>query len=256
MMDIRIYIMTHKPFCVPAAEGYYPMQVGRDGSEDFGYLRDDIGDNISRKNHTFCELTGLYWIWKNVKSDVAGLCHYRRYFIQQGKQKICTQKPDEYEMINTQPFYGQKPDALESILLPVSYIEKCMQQYDLIVPGSGMTKYGSVYMHYKSRHCISDWEECGRVVQEKYPEYYPAFLWNQETNIMTMGNMVIGKKAVIDAYCEWLFDILFELEKRIDLSDHDDYQQRVFGFLSERLFRVWVFMQRLKIREESTAMFE
>ncbi|MCI8447103.1 MAG: DUF4422 domain-containing protein [Eubacterium sp.] len=235
-MDIKIYIMTHKPFDVPVAEGYYAMQVGREGNKDLGYLRDDLGEHISQKNRTFCELTGLYWIWKNVKSDVVGLCHYRRYFIQAENKR--------------------KQDQLESMLLPVSYIEQCMQQYDLIVPGSGMTKYGSVFQHYKSRHCVSDWEECGRVIQEKYPQYYPAFLWNQETNIMTMGNMVIGKKAVIDAYCEWLFDILFEVESRIDLTDHDDYQKRIFGFLSERLFRVWVFMQQLKIREESTEMFE
>ena len=69
-MDIKIYIMTHKPFDVPVAEGYYAMQVGREGNKDLGYLRDDLGEHISQKNRTFCELTGLYWIWKNVKSDV------------------------------------------------------------------------------------------------------------------------------------------------------------------------------------------
>lgn len=249
-MDIKIYIMTHKPFEAPSAEGYYPMQVGRHGSEDLGYLRDDLGDHISHKNRSFCELTGLYWIWKNVESDVVGLCHYRRYFVQhENKQELDRQESDGRES-------GRHGLDLESILLPVSYIEQCMQQYDLIVPGSGMTKYGSVYKHYAAKHCAADWEECGRVIQEKYPQYYSAYLWNQDTNIMTMGNMVIGKKAVIDAYCEWLFDILFELEQRIDLTDRDDYQKRVFGFMGERLFRVWVFMQRLKIREESTAMFE
>ncbi len=235
-MDIKIYIMTHKKFAVPKKEGYYPMQVGSIGKENYGYLCDDIGDHISSKNSSFCELTGLYWIWKNTKSDVAGLCHYRRYFAHSGT--------------------GQDTEPLESVMLSEEEIEQYMQHYDLIVPESGMTKYGSVRKHYLARHCITDWEECVRVLREKYPEYYSAFLWNQDTNIMTMANMVIGKKNILDQYCEWLFDILFEVEKRIDLTGRDMYQKRVFGFLSERLFRVWVFMQQLKIREENVITLE
>lgn len=235
-MDTRIYIMTHKAFEAPASDGYFPLQVGSSLGEDLGYLRDDTGDNISGKNPFYCELTGLYWFWKNVTCDIVGLCHYRRYFV--CAEQIADLKP------------------LEEQILPVSYIEECMQRYDLIVPNSGMTSEGSVREHYRLRHHISDWEECGRVIQEKYPQYYPAFLWNQDINFISLGNMVIGKKAVIDEYCEWLFDILFELEARIDITGYDSYQKRVFGFLSERLFRVWLFGNRVRIKEESTVMFE
>lgn len=62
--------------------------------------------------------------------------------------------------------------------------------------------------------------------------------------------MWITRKSMFDKYCEWLFDILFEVEKRIDLTGYDEYQTRVMGFLSERLFRVWLMMQREKITEE------
>ena len=51
----------------------------------------------------------------------------------------------------------------------------------------------------------------------------------------------------VDCYCEWLFNILFECEKRINILDRDDYQKRVFGFLSERLFNVWVTKNQLKV---------
>ena len=53
-------------------------------------------------------------------------------------------------------------------------------------------------------------------------------------------NMFVMKKELFDSYASWLFDILFELEKRIDISSYDNYQKRVYGFLSERLFNVWL----------------
>lgn len=61
--------------------------------------------------------------------------------------------------------------------------------------------------------------------------------------------MFVMKKELFDEYCAWLFDILFELEKRIDISRYDAYQARVFGFLGERLFNVWLEKKKLKIKE-------
>lgn len=59
----------------------------------------------------------------------------------------------------------------------------------------------------------------------------------------------IGKKClIIEKREQWLFDILFTLEKRIDLSEYDDYNKRVFGFLSERLFTVWPDYNREKYK--------
>ena len=214
-----MYIMAHKKFQVPDKNGYIPLQVGSALNEDLGYQKDDTGIQISAKNKTYCELTGMYWIWKNIQCDNVGICHYRRYFVQ-----------DE--------------------LLTIEYVEECLKTYDIIVPDSGMTMYENVYKHYENRHKIKDLNICDEVLLQKYPKDYAAFKWSLERNFMSLGNMVITSKTLYDEYCSWLFDILFEVEKRTNIENYDDYQKRVFGFLSERLFRTWLLNRPLKVREE------
>ena len=79
---------------MPADKMYLPVHVGAEGKKDsdgkdldLGYVKDNTGDNISLKNPSFCELTGLYWAWKNVDSDYIGLAHYRRHFSLSKKSK-------------------------------------------------------------------------------------------------------------------------------------------------------------------------
>lgn len=172
MMDTRIYIMTHKEFQVPQASGYFPLQVGREGKEKLGYLCDNAGENISEKNAFYCELTGLYWMWKNVSCDIAGLCHYRRYFV---KHKA-----------------AQRGSRLEEELLDCAYIGKCLQKYDLIIPNSGMLREKSVRNHYGVHHHLEDLMICGEVLKEKYPEDYPAFAWSLSANLISLGNTMLA----------------------------------------------------------------
>lgn len=77
-----------------------------------------------------------------------------------------------------------------------------------------------------------------------------------ETKLVSIGNMWITRKDIYDRYCCWLFDILFEVENRLDMTGYDAYQQRVFGFLSERLLRIWLIMQRERIWEENVEQME
>lgn len=214
-MDVKIYIATHKQFEMPHVDNcYLPLQVGREVKEDLGYLPDNTGENISEKNAHYCELTGMYWIWKNDQSDIVGLCHYRRYLIQKGN------------------------------ILSEDDIRKSMEYYDMILPDSGMSKYRNVYEHYCSRHQEKDLLCCLEVLKERWPEYETAFLWALSSNLISMGNIMIARRTIFDAYCAWLFDILFEVERRTDFSEYDDYQSRLFGFLSERLLRAWIMMQK------------
>lgn len=79
-MDIKILVAAHKKYWMPSDDVYMPLQVGAEGKESLGYTPDNTGDNICSKNPNYCELTGLYWAWKNLDCQYIGLCHYRRYF--------------------------------------------------------------------------------------------------------------------------------------------------------------------------------
>ncbi len=85
--EVKIIIATHKKYKMPTDNMYLPLHVGAEGKKDkdgielnLGYIKDNTGENISELNSSFCELTGLYWAWKNLNSDYIGLAHYRRHF--------------------------------------------------------------------------------------------------------------------------------------------------------------------------------
>lgn len=227
-MNLKILVATHKKYQMPLDEIYLPLHVGKEGKEFIGYEGDDTGDNISLKNSNYCELTGLYWAWKNLDCEYIGLCHYRRYF----SQKKLFRKNKKFDMI-----------------LNKNEIEKIMKQYDLIVPKKRNYYIETVYTHYKNAHYEKDLLEIKNIIFEKYPEFLESFNEIMNGKTMYLYNMFIMEKNNFDDYCEWLFDILFELENRVNISEYDTYQKRIFGFLSERLFNIWILQKKIKLKE-------
>jgi len=87
---------------------------------------------------------------------------------------------------------------------------------------------------------IETLDETRNIIEEKYPEYLTEFDQLKTRTSAHMFNMFIMKKEVLDAYCKWLFDILFELENRIDVTQYEAFHARFFGRVSERLLDVWI----------------
>lgn len=225
-MDTQMWVITHKNYPGVSDDLYRTLHVGRALSQDLGYTGDDTGDNISLKNRNYCELTGLYWLWKNNQCDIIGVCHYRRFFLEKGR------------------------------MLTKEYIEKTLNDYDIIVPTCGMVKEENVRKQYAANHYEEDFDICRDVISEKYPEYVEAFDIMAESKLLNFCNMIITRKNIFDDYCKWLFDVLFEVEKRVDISDRDDYQKRIFGFLSERLIKVWLIKNEYKVKEQNVKMMD
>lgn len=219
MINLKLYVVTHKSIdAIP--KGRECIGVGPNKSIQGVNIYDNVGINISEKNKTYCELTALYWIWKNLDNDFVGLEHYRRFF--------CFNS-----LIRNKP-------------LTVKKIEKILNKCDIILPKK-ISLRSSVFDHYKNSHCIEDLLICRNVIDRLYPSYLTDFDKCMRSKSISAYNMFICSKKIIDDYCEWLFPILFEAEKLIDISGRDQYQTRVFGFLSERLFNVWLGHNKFKI---------
>ncbi len=224
-MSTKIFVMTHKLFEGPKDSMYVPLQVGHalHGTLDHAYLTDDGGeDNISVQNPYFSELTGMYWVWKNYKgADNVGICHYRRF-----------------------PVIRDHPDGPER-LMTGSDCERILRDYDLITTEK-LTLHSNYYEGFAVDHNLHDLQVTQEVIREKYPAYGAVFDRLVHDNKVYFGNICVMPKALYDKYCSWLFDILFEVQRRIDVTGYDGYRKRVFGFLSEFLQMVWVQVNRLQ----------
>ena len=61
--------------------------------------------------------------------------------------------------------------------------------------------------------------------------------------------MFVMKKNYFDRWCSWIFDVLFELENRLDISGYSPYDARVFGFVAERLLDVWLITNKVRYKD-------
>ncbi|QBQ63411.1 DUF4422 domain-containing protein [Actinobacillus indolicus] len=234
MTKIKILIATHKAYDFPNDVCYLPIQVGKANcSLDLGVESDDSGENISDKNPNFCELTALYWGWKNLENyEYIGLVHYRRYF--SGLE------------LNLK---GKKIASQSELLADLAI-------YDVIVAKKRNYYIESVYTHYKNAHFIKDLDITKQIIEQYFPEYMSAFHQVMERKTLHLFNMFVMSREHFVQYCEWLFSILFKLEKQIDISSYDNYQKRVFGFIAERLFNVWLVKNQLKLKERKVVSLE
>ena len=223
--DVKVIVATHKPYWMPTDPLYVPVQVGAEGKDSLGFTRDNTGENISSKNANYCELTGLYWAWKNLNCGYLGLAHYRRHFTM---------------MKGT----GDRRDAIS-----LDQARGMLTGCDVLLPTKRNYWIETNYQQYIHAHHAEDLDETRKIIEEKCPEYIPAYDASMKKTTGHRFNMFIMKKELVDAYCSWLFDILFELEKRLDISDYSANDKRVFGFVSERLLDVWLETNHIKYKD-------
>lgn len=211
--SITIIVAAHKPYWMPRDEMYFPVQAGSMGKNGIpGFQRDDDGNNISAKNKNYCELTALYWAWKNLAANYIGLAHYRRHFAGEGERGTLSQ-PEAQKLLAKKP-----------VLLPKKrtyYIETLESHY-------GHT--------FNPEHI----ENLQAAIERISPEYMPAFRKHMASTSAHMFNMFIMRQDLLDEYCDWMFRILNAVEQRIDFEGMTDFEARCIGRLSEYLLDTWI----------------
>ena len=225
-MDIKIIVAAHKPYRMPEDGMYLPVHVGAEGKESIGFQPDNEGDNISIKNPNYCELTGLYWAWKNLNAEYIGLAHYRRHFSNGSLSR------DKWARVITK-----------------EELEKQLKNYDVLLPKPRNYWIETSYSHYAHSHHYIDLDTAREILAEKYPRYIPAFDKVMGLPVGHRFNMFVMKKKYFDRWCSWLFDVLFELENRLDISSYSQNDARVFGFVAERLIDVWLITNKVRYKD-------
>lgn len=234
----KILVCYYQPWQLPENDIFFPIQAGKATSGfNLKMQGDNTGNNISHKNATFSEFTAWYWAWKNIKkiypdTEYIGLAHYRRFF--------ALDKPyEEYTLIHK--YNIPKMENYENL------ITQKLENNDVIL--AKQASFGCNLQEQYSRWGYATDLTCMKnIVHELYPEYDEAFFqFFENNNKMSLYCMFISRYDFFDKYFEWLFPLLFEAEKRIDVSKYNTYEKRVLAFLAERLLNVYVYHHKLRV---------
>ena len=249
-------ICCHKNYYLPENQNniFLPIHAGKSISTQKLNIQTDNEinnqpcDNISEKNAYYCELTAIYWAWKNIKTlypniKYIGLFHYRRFLAFNERKYFCDNiTKNSKEILN----YTINPQKIINIL----------ENSKIILPN-----YINFCSSLQIQYCLcclsTDYNQAKKVVHDEFPDYYDSFIDVMEkNNHLHPCNMFVMKYDDFEKYCEWLFAVLASLENKIPYKNYDNYQRRVFGFLAERLLNVYVHKNKMKSRNFNLLMFD
>jgi hypothetical protein len=226
--NINIFIMTHKDFYNIITNQIYKIIADDQIQIKNKYSLQVIYANkgkLFKKSQAYGEMAKLYYIYElykngNLSSKYIGLNHYRRYF----------------------NFLDDIPD-----------LDKLFENYDIIL-SNNFTLNISLEAQYCSAHLCKSLYETIEIIKELKPEYYNAAIESLKANDGFFFNMFIMKKEDFFKYCEFIYDILFEYDRRHNFISQKDiinymkaffpeeeipFQMRLEGFLSERLSTIF-----------------
>lgn len=190
--------------------------------EDGVYLPFDVRTATLDHSH-WCELTALHDAWRGraaADADAVGLVHYRRHFRGRG-----------------------------SAVASGVELEDALATVEVLLPKARNYWIETNYSQYVHAHPAEGLDVTRTIVAERHPECLAEFDRVMRKTKGHRFNMFVMRRDCFDRYCAWLFDILFELEKRLDISKYSAYDARVFGFVSERLLDVWIAANGIGFRE-------
>ena len=164
-----------------------------------------------------------------------GLVHYRRYFTNKEVRNIEEKKQQ---------------------VLTSEQWQTLLEQYPVVVADKRRYYIESNRSHYNHAHHSEGLDVTETIIAEMYPEYSEAFATVCNRTWAHMFNMFVMRRDLYNQYCEWLFAILFELEKRVDISDYNPYESRIFGFVSEILLDVWIEKNQINYKEQNVSFME
>jgi hypothetical protein len=256
-LSLKIYSAYYLSYPIMPKLGHIvPIQAGAAIHPKLPMIGDDTGKNISAKNDLYSELTAAYWILHNEPRDTEawGLCHYRRYLVPIVKKYFFKVKSRTYNKVSQ--------GLLDNVLTEewFGFLQNELAAHDVLIQRPTYAKKDGPKVYtikdaYYADHIPEHWEVLMQVVCEQTPEFSTSIIPFGELTTMCFNNIMIARWDLWERYLKWLFDILFEVEKRIELPG-EGYQRRVFGFMAERLHNLFIYHHQYKAGHLTLAHFQ
>lgn len=227
MEKLKIFVCAHKADSrIRNNVPYVPIHGGKavHPDLDLGFGGDNTGDNISEKNPMYSEWSVIYWMWKNCKdAEYIGLNHYRRYF--------------ELDITS---------DNVDKVLAGVDLVavwNKNSSKCSLLQGLANVTSWEDAYLFADS-------------ILSVHPDSKEAllkYLYNSTDSFPY--SMFIMRRELFDDYCNFMFPVLFDLERRIKPHGYSR-QQRALGYFGEFSLGLFVLYKNLKVKNGGLVSFD
>jgi len=95
-----------------------------------------------------------------------------------------------------------------------------------------------------------------KVIEEQNDyQYIQAFNKVMLQDSFSPYNMFIMSWNEFDKYCTWLFSVLSKVENKIDISNYNNVQRRIYGYMAERLLNIYIEAQNIKTYKYPVVQF-
>lgn len=225
--DVCIGVVSHKPYAMPTDTAYVPIWVGERSAMPQGFTFHGDGDGIADKNEAYCELTGLYWVWKNSDAAIKGLAHYRRILAR------------------------RRTKSLDDVL-GADEIKRLLADADALVPAKQLYPWTTIEKHYinskKGYEQIhsDDMTALREAMRQIHPSFSAALDETLEGRGCHLLNIMTMRADLFDEYCSWLFPLL---QRFVELRSSRTDRRRFAGNVSEFLLDPWMATRKVTYRE-------
>mgnify|MGYP000181624190 CR=1 FL=1 len=238
MANIKIFVTYKTRKEIIQSDIITPIQSGRAIADEIfeDMIGDDTGDNISEKNCKYSELSAVYWVWKNYRKignpDYVGFMHYRRQFV--FDERLALPYP---KWISSYYYVSNQKEA--SSFFSDEAIMNLVPKYDYIIPKYHVVPNGKnireEYIHNISGSKDYIFDEFIKVCRQIHPDWEEEIHKIETGNIVSVCNMFIMNRKLFFDYCEFVFPVLSELEKRVDATNLTENGLRFLGYMAEKL---------------------
>jgi len=246
MKKLKMYCLClhNKHFQAVKKLGYIPVGLGKEVFSE-NWLRDNYGENISKKNEHYGEYTFHYWFWKNKIDQIEdntwiGFCAYRRFWL---NNKVVNLKPNKDDFLSSVPEEWSDHDTIlgQHFFINKMKFSKLVKHSirSLInYPPGILEKNRNIKFHFNSFHGFGKLDQAINLLDDENREDFRKFA---EQNIsFNMGNMFICKsKTIIKNYYKSIFPWLERCEKIFGFKSGSYGETRIYGFLAERYLSYW-----------------